>query len=214
MTEPINQALAAHQKNLDNLRIQAAQHGIDVPVELQNAIDHEKKQIAELQQELDDRARGKRSPDDTEERIATLYSELAGLAMEAAGYGSKVPARLEQMMATKRAEIARLRRVANPNGRAEYQDFDARVEVLEHQVREVQSIITLILGRMNPTLRNRLLGIMATAFVVIGVGQWSIFEIRTFYLRDTTALALGAMVTIVAIVVSALIYIVRRYVAL
>lgn len=212
MSDEAAKTLQAHKLNLDRLRLQAAQHGIDVPLELQNAIAHEQAQIAEIEREMDATAQ-KAVADDTEERIARLYGELATLAMEAAGYGSKAPQRLEQQMAQKRAEIARLRRLANPNGKTQYQDFDARMEVLEHQVREVQSIIALILARMNPNLRQRVLGIIAGGFIILALGQWTILEVRRFYVQDATALAVGILITALSLVVSVLFYVVRRYVA-
>jgi hypothetical protein len=137
---------------------------------------------------------------------------MATLAMEAAGYGSKVPPKLEQLMVAKRAEIARLRRQAHPEGKAEYQDFDARMEVIEHQVREMQSVISLILARMNPTTRNRLIGFTAMAFIILGLGQWSIFEIRVYYLASMTTVIVGGLMTALALVIATLLFIVRKYV--
>ncbi len=212
MSETLRQILESHKKNLERLRAQAAQHGVDVPLELQNSIDYERQQIANVQAELD-AEQEQAGRDVTEERIARLFADLASLSMEAAGYGSKTPPKLEQLMAAKRAEIARLRRMLRPEGRNDYQDVEARIDSLELQMTEVKSILTVILGRLNPTIRNRSLGLLAAVFITAAIGQWSISRVWTYYTSNSTALALGLMVTAMGLVVATLLIIVRRYVA-
>lgn len=110
---PIADAIKVHRQNLDVLRIQAAQYGIDMPVRLRNSIAHEERRIIELQAELDEQALDEMPPGEAEtayieKQLVTFRGNLARLELLSAKYGVNVPFSLQNEIDFHRRKIAEL----------------------------------------------------------------------------------------------------------